>query len=244
MPRQNLDLTLSFVGALDRSVTEEDVRRVLDKHLNRYGITTYVAGVVYGPATRPREQLAQSFLYTMPGEWRRRYTSEGYWFKDPTIPLLGVARAPYTWSEAMARAGDDAGARRVMGEAGEFGMAQGITVPLATLDGDLAGFSFSGPRVEIAPSDLGMLDVMAAFAFARLLLIRGVSRKRSPTKLGPREREALQWTAAGKTAWEVGEVMGISKAGVDYHLRSARTKLSTSNTTQSVAMALRLGLIT
>jgi len=243
MMRRNLDLTLGFLKLLDRCVTAEDVRQILNKHLNQFGITTYVAGVVYGPKLRPREQLGQALLYTMPSEWRRRYTAQGYWFKDPTIPLLGIIRDPFTWGEAMDRAGEDAAARRVLGEAGEFGMAQGVTVPLSTLEGDLAGFSFSGPRVELAPAERSMLHVVATYAFAQLLLIRDASLGLDSVTLAPRERETLQWVAEGKTAWEIGQVMGISEKGVEYHLQAVRAKLGAVNSTQAVAKALRYGLI-
>lgn len=67
---------------------------------------------------------------------------------------------------------------------------------------------------------------------------------RAPVRLSPRERETLQWTAEGKTDVEIGIVMGITAAGVDYHLRSARAKLDTVNRAHTVAQALRAGLIT
>ena len=48
--------------------------------------------------------------------------------------------------------------------------------------------------------------------------------------------------AEGKTDVEIGMVMGITAAGVDYHLRSARAKLDTVNRAHTVAQALRAGL--
>lgn len=243
MTRRNLDLTLDFLKSLDRSVSTADILKLLNRHLRRFGIEHYMAGAVYGPRARPRDQLTQAPLATMPREWKHRYMAQGYLLKDPTMRLLGLARAPFTWGEALHQAGNDDVSRRVLSEAADFGMADGVTVPLLTLDGEMAGFSFSGARIEMAPSERDLLQVIATYAFAQLLLIRNAELGLDTVTLSPREREALQWTAEGKTAWEIGSVMGISEKGVEYHLRAVRSKLGAVNSIQSVAIALRFGLI-
>ncbi len=113
-------------------------------------------------------------------------------------------------------------------------------MPLLTLDGQLAGFSFSGARVEVSPEDLGTLQLVATYAFAQLsVLLR--SEAAPEIRLSPREREVLQWVAEGKTSWEIGEILAISSKGVEHHLRTTRTKLGTLNSAHSVAVALRRG---
>ena len=44
--------------------------------------------------------------------------------------------------------------------------------------------------------------------------------------------------AAGKTAWEVGTILGISERTVRFHLNAAREKLQCTTTTQAVARAV------
>ena len=61
--------------------------------------------------------------------------------------------------------------------------------------------------------------------------------------LTPRELEALRWTMDGKTAWEVGAVMGISERTAVLHVNNAMHKLGCVNKHQAVLKALRLGLI-
>jgi DNA-binding CsgD family transcriptional regulator len=62
-------------------------------------------------------------------------------------------------------------------------------------------------------------------------------------ELSSREREALQWTMGGKTAWEIGRILGISEQTVVRHLAHAARKLGCVNKVQAVAKALRLGMI-
>jgi LuxR family transcriptional regulator, quorum-sensing system regulator BjaR1 len=69
---------------------------------------------------------------------------------------------------------------------------------------------------------------------------------RRPTikgKLTARECEVLRWVANGKSAWEVGEILHITKRTVDEHVQTAVRKLGAVNRTNAVALALRDGII-
>ena len=61
--------------------------------------------------------------------------------------------------------------------------------------------------------------------------------------LTKRELETLQWTFAGKTAWEVGEILGISQRTAALHVNNASHKLGSVNKHQAALKALRLGWI-
>lgn len=69
------------------------------------------------------------------------------------------------------------------------------------------------------------------------------SRARKRPLLSRRERECLEWTAAGKTTWEIAGILEISQNTVDGYIASAGRKLGAVNRTQAVAEALRRGLI-
>jgi DNA-binding CsgD family transcriptional regulator len=56
--------------------------------------------------------------------------------------------------------------------------------------------------------------------------------------LSARELDCLQWTAAGKTAWETSVILGISERTVRFHQNAARDKLGCTTTTQAVAKAV------
>jgi len=61
--------------------------------------------------------------------------------------------------------------------------------------------------------------------------------------LTPREKEVLQWSAAGKTSWEIGKIFNCSEAGVNYHFSRIRHKFGVSSRGCAVVKALELGLI-
>jgi DNA-binding CsgD family transcriptional regulator len=77
-----------------------------------------------------------------------------------------------------------------------------------------------------------------------LVGVSGMSAGKSrETNLSARELDCLQWTAAGKTAWEASVILGISERTVRFHLNAAREKLGCATTTQAVAKAVVSQLI-
>ena len=67
--------------------------------------------------------------------------------------------------------------------------------------------------------------------------------KMSSVILSSREKEVLNWLKRGKSSWEMSVILGISKRTVDFHVYNIIEKLGTTNRTQAVAVATRLGLI-
>jgi DNA-binding CsgD family transcriptional regulator len=61
--------------------------------------------------------------------------------------------------------------------------------------------------------------------------------------LTARERETLAWVAKGKTYWEIGAILGVSRSGVDKRMRVMREKFGVSSQMQVVLEGVRLHLI-
>lgn len=242
MSRKSLDLTLGFLRSIDRTASTTDVASVLIDGLQGFGIEHLIATTIPAPQTPRHLHRAHILLNTYPAEWMNRYLSKGYAYLDPVVDRVQSQYDPFLWTELRERSGDVTG-RRIFDEASDFRLCEGIAVPLVTLEGVSAVFCFSGERMELEKSDQAMLQLVASYAFGQLVLMRSQISTSPRIKFAPREREALQWMAEGKSDWEIGELMGISLHGVDYHLRSVRNKLGTANRTQTVATALRLGLI-
>ncbi|WP_241668541.1 LuxR family transcriptional regulator [Pseudomonas sp. Sample_22] len=61
--------------------------------------------------------------------------------------------------------------------------------------------------------------------------------------LTSRETEVLQWSAAGKSSWEISQIVNCSEAGVNYHFCNIRRKFGVSSRWTAVVKALEQGLI-
>jgi DNA-binding CsgD family transcriptional regulator len=106
-------------------------------------------------------------------------------------------------------------------------------------------------RDQPLPSDDGELTRLVAdlqlFAVhaqdAAMRLLSPVAPLIERPALTSRELEALRWTMEGKTAWEVGAILGISERTAVLHVNNAMHKLGCTSKHQAVLRALRLGLI-
>lgn len=243
MTRKSFDKTLDFIRSLDKARSAGDVCTELLKIAGQFGFEHVLAGTIPTPGSSTLQQKSHVVLNCWPSGWAQRYFTHGYLFRDPAIRRVTESTTPFAWSELDRLCVDDPAARRVMDEAGDFRLKAGFTVPLVTLDGQTAGFSLAGERMEIPPEGRGMLTLLATYALGRAIELLDTPSSPHPVRLTRREREALQWAAEGKSEAEIGEIMQISEHGVDKHMRAVRLKLGTRTRTHAVAEAIRRGLI-
>jgi len=242
--RNSLNNTIRFIHDLDRARNVEDISSQLLRHLSQIGATHVVSGTFPPDGPDRRRQLSHALFNTWPSSWLERYLARGYLLKDP-IMLRSKAKAdPFFWDELAPFMDVDPLGRRIVEEAREFGLVQGFSAAIQTLDGQTVGFSLAGRQIETDPDLRGMLSLIASYAIGRAIALQQeFSDQVRQIALSTREREALQWASEGKADWEIGEIMSISEHGADKHMRSARSKLGAINRTQAVAEAIRRGLI-
>lgn len=92
---------------------------------------------------------------------------------------------------------------------------------------------------------MGGLHLMATYSAEAVvrLLGAGVAEDLAGVHLTPREREVLHWTSAGKSAWVIGSILGLSESAVNFHLRHAMLKLKCPSKHVAAYRAATLGLI-
>ncbi len=134
-------------------------------------------------------------------------------------------------------------------EQARFGMSNGICLALHLPEG--RHFILGVERDRPVPADateltrlVAELQLFAVYAQdAALRILVPIKHHPDAPSLTPRELESLRWTMEGKTAWEVGDVLGISERTAALHVNNATHKLGCINKHQAVLAALRLGLL-
>jgi DNA-binding NarL/FixJ family response regulator len=101
-------------------------------------------------------------------------------------------------------------------------------------DSELKGWQLGADDYLTKPVDY---DVLAALISARLARVARTAIWPKHVDLREREVEALTWAARGKTFWEIGEILGLSKRTVEFHLENARRKLGVATRTQALIKA-------
>ncbi|MNN59377.1 Regulatory protein SdiA [compost metagenome] len=69
------------------------------------------------------------------------------------------------------------------------------------------------------------------------------AQKASEPHLSDREIEVLRWSADGKKAHEIAQLLNVSERTVSFHVKSAMNKLGAANKTSAVIQAAMRGLL-
>ncbi len=242
MTRKSFDLTLHMISGLDRARSVKDICDLLLNCTAKFGVTHILAGTIPTLGSPAKKQRDNILLHHWPQEWANRYFNKNYIFQDPTIKHISDVTKPFLWSELNDKQFNEPKSTLIMNEAKDFNLHEGFTVPLVTLEQEVVGFSFAGEHLDIDDSQRNTLMLLALYAIGRAIALRADVTS-EVIALSPREKEALQWAAEGKTRWEIGELMCISEHGADKHLRMVREKLGTTTTSFAIAEAIRYGLI-
>ncbi len=91
------------------------------------------------------------------------------------------------------------------------------------------------------PQKLRWLVQVTHLAFSRLARDKAAAKSLGLTE---RELEVMKWTADGKSAQDVADILLVSKHTVDFHIKNSVVKLEAPNKTAAVVRAALLGLLT
>lgn len=70
-----------------------------------------------------------------------------------------------------------------------------------------------------------------------------VPQKQDLIRLTLREKVVLQWSAEGKTSWEIAHILQCSESAVNFHFCNIRRKFGVTSRSAAMLKALALGLI-
>jgi LuxR family quorum sensing-dependent transcriptional regulator len=226
---------LEFVDSIEASTKQEDVTRLFEEVLGEYGFHAYVVGWLTVSGDRVKDHL---FANGWPAEWASMYVRDRLVEHDP-IPRHGFRSVePFEWSEATYDAENEPLSKAVMDRSHDFRMDKGFFVPIHFGDRASGGVSLAGERPEFGHGVKPALHLMSLYVHNRIRSLLDTSEQVSQV-LTPREREVLQWTASGKSSWEIGIILSISERTVNFHIGTAMRKMDSVNRTAAVVAALR-----
>ena len=193
------------------------------------------------PLSNPKVVMLSNY----PLAWRERYASAGYLHSDLSVLHARKSQRPLLWSETLF-----APARPMWEEA--QAQAQGLRVGWAqsSLDATGGGSMLTLARSaeplsakELAKNQTRMRWLVHAAHLGLGHAIRRSMREQSGIRLTAREVEVLKWTADGKSAQDVADILTVSKNTVDFHIKNAMAKLQSCNKTATVVQAAMLGYL-
>ena len=225
------------------SRSQEEFHTEIVAFTKRLGFDTVSATVVIDHLLGDAEFLT---VDNTPRGYKESFNNLAQGRRDPVMQHCKRKSVPIIWDQSTYV---QQGMGELWEEGARFGIRTGICLALHMPEGRhfILGVERDRPlpidAVELTRvvADLQLFAVYAQDAAVRILFPTSVDP--SLPSLTPRELEALRWTMEGKTAWEVGNVLGIAERTAALHVNNATHKLDCVNKHQAVLKALRLGLL-
>ncbi len=226
-----------------KSRNRDELQGELVTFTKRLGFDTVAATVVLDHLLGEAEFIT---IDNTPREYKESFQNPLNGRRDPVMQHCKRQSVPIIWDQSTY-------VRHGLGDKWEeqarFGISNGICLALHMPEGRhfILGVERDRPvpmdaaELTRVVADLQLFAVCAQDAALRILMPKSAD-PRLPS-LTPRELDSLRWTMEGKTAWEVGSVLGITERTAALHVNNATHKLGCVNKHQAVLKALRLGLL-
>lgn len=230
----------NLLVALDRATDEAVVFQALLSAARDLGFDHCAYGLRLAiPVSNPKVITLNNYAES----WQRRYAEAGYLQVDPSVRLGHLSQQPLVWTDEMF-----ADTPEFWEEARGAGLSVGWAQ--SSLDGfgvggmltlSRGGEPFSALELREKETKMRWLVQSAHLSLSRLMQARYVPPQ--DEALTAREVEVLKWTADGKTAADIGDILSISIPTVNFHIKNAVQKLKVANKTAAVVQALMRGLL-
>jgi len=230
-----------FIDGVGTASDKAAFRAVAERATQRLGFRSF--------AYLGLAEHGHTLISTYPKEWTTRYLNRRYDLIDPIIIQARRDRDLFRWNGARASKGRGNDVKRFFGEASEFEIDRGVTIPIRAGFDRFALFTFAadkhGPDLhEKVAKASHILQLMGMYFHAHVEAALKPPVGLDPSSpLSQREAECLAWTSRGRTMDQISQILGVKTRTIAFHLDSARAKLGAENVAHAVALALRRGLI-
>ena len=211
--------------------------------LNGFGLNRFVMSSM-GHDRLSEKAKNHGILVNFPSEWMAHYQANQYLEDDGIYKKAMLAKKPFTWSSVHDDPQSSAKSVRILDEAYEFKLYDGIGLSIHRPYGEIIGMGLAGADkgVECNPDILSQVYAAANQFYLVYDELAGTAL-REEIRLTPREKEVLLWLARGKSMMDIGDILQVSIATIKYHCINIYKKLNTCNGKMAVMKAIRMGLI-
>ncbi len=226
-----------------QAASRDDLRGEVLRFTQSLGFNTMSAVLVVDYAVGKSEFMA---IDNAPQGYAMAINDVSSMQRDPVMQHCRRQTMPIIWDQSTYT---KCGMGELWEEQARFGYHTGVCLAMHLPDG--RHFVLGVDRDQPLPGDhLELRRLVADLQLFAVYAQDAAQRVMSPSErtvempaLTPRELEALRWTMEGKTAWELGTILGITERTAVLHVNNATHKLDCTSKHQAVLKALRLGLI-
>ncbi|MDB5492617.1 MAG: hypothetical protein JWO78_2466 [Micavibrio sp.] len=216
----------------------ENFRQIMEGH--GYERIAYSLVTDHPSLGLPRQHgLATSY----PDDWMKFYKEKNYAELDPVTQTVLSSRKPFFWSDVVDDPGIAQSSLRLMREAEDSGVTDGISISLCGQGNELVGIGLAR-KSALKENHYSVLSGAYLLSVYFHETYRAMLSKPLKIKLTARETEILSWAAEGKTDDDIAAILNISQNTVRFHWKKVFTKLEAHGRIYAITKAIRLNLIT
>jgi LuxR family transcriptional regulator len=191
------------------------------------------------PVSSPKIFMVNNY----PEAWQLQYAKSGYLTTDPTVKHGRTSMSPISWSSR-----DQKGHRDFWDDAVAHNISHGWCQSSFTRTGIGGLLTLARSSEPITVDELTHKENQLRWLVSvthEPMAQRQVGRlnAQNPVQLSARELEILRWTADGKSAQEIADILHVTKHTVEFHIKNAIHKLQAVNKTSAVVKALVRGML-
>ena len=229
-----------FIDRLMESISDGELHLAMEAAASAFDLSCF-AYLALPQASKGNARLISNY----PTQWTTHYLRSHYERLDPVIIRVLQDTEPFQWGPRGHPAPLSASQLQLLDDAAYFGIRYGFTIPIHDGRSPIAAVTFAtGHRnaafrrcVERHKHVFQLMALCFHVHAQRAILGKVVDG----AALSPREIECLRWAMRGKSAWDIGMILGISQRTAAFHLNNAKLKLRVRTIQQAVA---RLALST
>jgi DNA-binding CsgD family transcriptional regulator len=243
MATTRTDELLAFIG---RAADEPDVAVLIDEFrgvIRLFGFDCSSGGNWVGLG---KQRHYRFFFNDWPRDWLDYYNEHGFFQRDFIVAESRRRMAPFLWNEMDPKIFEAPVAKEFFAASRAHGWMDGFVVPIRGASGYEGIVSLAAKQpIELTALERSLLEAAcrALNERCRTTVGLGETPETKLPELTAREIECVQWASLGKTDWEIGELLGITKATAHFHIEQAKKKLGVTSRVQAVAMLMLHGII-
>ncbi|MGW1420781.1 LuxR family transcriptional regulator [Bradyrhizobium manausense] len=224
----------TFIDLLSEAENAEGFRQAMDSTVAALDLSCF-AYLSLPNASQKQPRV----ISTYPIDWTTYYLRNHYERVDPIVIQALQDPEPFRWGSGLMTNSYSSAQRKLLDQASEFGIRFGFTIPIHDGRGPIAALTFATdlqrlPFEKCIDSHARVLQLIALYFHAHVRRKLSGDHCIGEVRLSPRELECLEWAAQGKSAWEIGCILGISRNTVAYYLENAKKKLGVRTIAQAV----------
>ena len=186
-----------------------------------------------------------------PEDWIKYYNEKEYQKVDTVWEHLLDRRSPFFWQDVIEKQKHNNSidenrlklSQKVMNEAEDAGLADGIGISFTNSLGEIVGIGLSREKAVNTKNYQEMAEIYLIATVFHDKYLSLFTKPKIPN-FSEREKDILQWSAEGKTDWEISQILSISVPTVRFHWKNIFEKTEVNSKTFATTIAIRYKVIT